>query len=132
MRRGFFKLIGVKFMVASFVAGLMSFILLQIAHGDVKNNPPVAVIDVQFKGYMTLNLTGDRSYDPDGDELYFTWVGDEGFYSQEKNPPEFTFTTPGLKTIILVVKDAKGGWDRTFFTFNAREKPGIRAPDIIR
>lgn len=86
------------------------------------NTPPVAVMEFQKSTYMTMNVTGENSYDADGDKLTFLWTGDEGFYSDEKNPGAFTFSSPGLKSIALTVKDAYGDSDRVTLTFDAKSK----------
>lgn len=91
------------------------------------NTAPVAQIDFQQSSYMTMNVTGENSHDADGDKLTFEWIGDEGFYSDRKNPGAFTFSIPGTKTITLTVTDAYGDTTQVSTTFKAKEKESIKA-----
>jgi PKD repeat protein len=74
---------------------------------SVANQPPVAVVDWDIGGGappLTVNFTGDQSYDPDGEIVAFLWNFGDGNTSDEPNPTH-TYTTPGDFTVTLTVTD---------------------------
>ena len=74
-----------------------------------ENNPPVPIIKIQGDtNYMHVNVTGDESYDPDGDNLIYFWDYGDGFVSERENPKSYYYETPGQKTITLTVTDEFG------------------------
>ncbi|MBI5411828.1 lamin tail domain-containing protein [Candidatus Peregrinibacteria bacterium] len=73
------------------------------------NQAPIALIREQGgTQYMSVNLTGEDSSDPDGDALTFLWTFEPGATNEKKNPGEYTYSQEGPKTITLSVKDEFG------------------------
>ena len=92
------------------------------------NTPPVAVFDFQQSSELKMNVTGENSYDAEGDKLTFLWEGDDGFYSEKENPGAFTFPSYGEKTITLTVTDAYGDSTQVVKKYNAQEKQADPSP----
>jgi len=95
------------------------------------NQIPVAQIEIQGGTKdMVVNVTGESSVDPDGDALDFTWTFEEGVVISKENPPAYTYSTPGVKNIVLMVSDPFGGEHQVIFEFEAKEKESESAPDL--
>jgi PKD repeat protein len=89
----------------------------------IANNPPVPVIEIQGDtAYMHVNVTGEDSYDPDGDKLTYFWDYGDGFVSDLKNPKSYYYATPGEKIIVLTVTDELGLSANVSVNFVATEK----------
>jgi hypothetical protein len=78
-----------------------------------------------------INLTGEDSYDLDGDNLEYFWDYGGIFSSNKKNPLEKTFKILGKHKISLTVKDNYGGesFDMIEITTYKPPKPDFPAPD---
>lgn len=78
-----------------------------------QNRYPQAIITIQSgetvkESPLTINVTGEASYDPDGDELKFFWNFGDGSVENGANPSFHTYTTPGTYPLTLSVEDAFG------------------------
>lgn len=90
---------------------------------EAENQPPTAFIRTQGgTNYMTINITGEDSFDPDGDSLTFLWIYEPGVISERENPNRYTYSTPGQKIIQLTVTDSKGASSNATLSFEATEK----------
>lgn len=93
------------------------------------NVAPVAVIDVQRDtGLMKLNVTGENSYDPDGNAVSFLWEFEEGVYDERMNPLLYEYLTPGEKLVRLTVTDFFGDIGETEIIFVATTDSGGGEP----
>ena len=89
------------------------------------NHPPVASARLQQDSrYLTVNLTGEDSADPDGDALSFLWTLEPGATDTRKNPTGYTYAIPGPKTITLAVTDEFGLSATASVDFLATVLPG--------
>jgi subtilisin family serine protease len=81
-----------------------------------ENVPPTAVISIPREGAIFLSdsqvmLVGTDSYDPDRDDLTYTWSSSlQGWLGTDATL--FISLNPGNHTITLVVSDGKGGEHR--------------------
>ena len=110
----------------------------------VTNLPPVAKIKSDVNSLFVgekIQLSGEDSYDPEGDALDFLWNFGDNKTSSLKSP-EYSWNTPGIFTISLTVEDGEGQETTTTkdievkslgpvasFTFSSGDK--IRANDNI-
>lgn len=83
---------------------------VRIMESTVENVPPVSIIvtrKLQFMYTEEVSLMGDRSYDPDGDDLKFEWYSDkDGSIGNKSNIKKML--TIGIHSIILKVADKYG------------------------
>jgi len=80
-----------------------------------ENRPPVAIITVEGglsrRIGETITLTGSSSFDPDGDQLTYTWTLPDG--SRRLGPTiSWSASEKGEKTVILIVRDQWGDTGR--------------------
>lgn len=88
-----------------------------------KNRPPVAVIDVQKDTRnMKLNVTGENSYDPDGDKITYKWDFESGVVDERENPTIYEYSVPGPKVVRLTVTDTNGDTGTAEIVFSAAPK----------
>jgi len=71
------------------------------------NEPPVAVASVHWIEGMTVSLSSEGSYDPDGDTVSYHWDFGDGFASEEPNPIH-DYREPGDYIVVLTVTDDEG------------------------
>ena len=64
---------------------------------------------------LTVNFTGDDSFDPNGDPLTYFWDFGDGNSSTDANPTHI-FTNVGSYSVSLTVEDGNGGTDNTTLT----------------
>jgi endonuclease YncB( thermonuclease family) len=89
----------------------------------VVNNPPIPIIEIQGDtNYMHVNVTGEESYDSDGDSIIYFWDYGDGFTSDRENPKSYYYATPGEKIISLTVIDEFGLSATADAVFTAKEK----------
>jgi len=89
------------------------------------NEPPVAVASVHWIEGMTVSLSSEGSYDPDGDTVSYHWDFGDGFASTEPNPVH-TYEEAGNYKAILTVIDSEGARDvESTREFNIPELPAI-------
>jgi len=88
------------------------------------NEAPVPVIDIQGDtAYMHINVTGENSFDPDGDKIAsYLWDYGDGTTLEAKNPLSYTYVSIGEKTISLTVTDEFGLSATGQIQFAATEK----------
>ena len=77
---------------------------------QIINSPPIAIISIQSGNLkdlapLSLNLDGSSSYDPEDDALEFHWDYDDGYFSENENPPSHKYEETGLYEIKLTVTD---------------------------
>lgn len=80
----------------------------------VGNKPPVAIVEADLtRGSvpLTVNFTGDRSYDLDGDTLSFSWAFGDGTTSGGGASTSHTFHQAGRFPVTLEVRDEHGAYD---------------------
>ncbi|MDQ3289939.1 MAG: PKD domain-containing protein, partial [Bacteroidota bacterium] len=81
------------------------------------NSPPTAVAsaDKTFgSSPLTVQFTGNKSTDPEGQALAYAWDFGDGSTSNEANPSHtFTSSTSAKFTVTLTVTDNKGATDKT-------------------
>jgi endonuclease YncB( thermonuclease family) len=88
-----------------------------------KNRSPVAVIDVQKDTRnMKLNVTGENSYDPDGDKITYKWEYEMGVTDERENPTIYEYSVPGPKVVRLTVTDTYGDTGTAEIVFSASAK----------
>ena len=76
----------------------------------VTNLPPVAKIKSDVNSLFVdekIQLSGEDSYDPEGDALDFLWNFGDNKTSSLKSP-EYSWSTPGTFTVSLTVEDGEG------------------------
>jgi len=89
------------------------------------NRPPLPLLRLQQDSrYLTVNVTAEESYDPDGDTLIYLWEYEPSGTDTRKNPTEYQYSTPGFKRISLVVTDEYGLSASTSALFEAIIPPG--------
>ncbi len=94
------------------------------------NKIPVAVIEIQKDTkHMKLNVTGESSYDPDGDKLTFLWELEEGVFDERENPLKYTYEQSGEKIVRLRVTDSYGDFSEAEITFEAKPKGSGGGPE---
>ncbi len=98
------------------------------------NHPPVPVLeyDGKWKSYFdepsenhlicyamtcSVNFTGQKSYDPDGDPIRFLWIYDFQATKTSKDPWSYTFSR-GFHKLILRVIDTAGAWAEIQYTID--------------
>ncbi len=98
------------------------------------NHPPVPVLeyDGKWKSYFdepsehhlicyamtcSVNFTGQKSYDPDGDAIRFLWIYDFQATKTSKDPWTYTFTR-WFHRIILRVIDTAWAWAEIQYTID--------------
>jgi len=87
------------------------------------NNPPVSIIEIQQDSkYMKLNVTGESSFDSDGDQLTFLWEFEDGIFDERQNPLIYEYLTEGDKTVSLMVTDEFGSVAEASIVFSAALK----------
>ena len=101
------------------VLGLQRAILAGISFWDARiydttgNQPPVAVATAtpaSGTAPLTVTFGSARSSDPEGEALTYAWDldGDGNFNDSTAASPQFTYTTPGARTVRLRVTDTGG------------------------
>jgi len=90
------------------------------------NSPPVPIVDIlMMDDCNTFKFFGNRSTDPDGDDLKFTWdYGDGNFDTGEKTL--HAYETPGRYLAYLTVEDSSGqinNSSRMQFTMRVNHPP---------
>ncbi|MEW5759144.1 MAG: PKD domain-containing protein [Candidatus Thermoplasmatota archaeon] len=83
---------------------------------EKKNISPTAKIDVDnTKVYtnQTINFSAKGSHDVDGKIKSYSWSFGDGYYSDLKEV-EHRYSKPGKYTVLLTVKDNRGGKNTTF------------------
>ncbi|MDX5435663.1 MAG: PQQ-dependent sugar dehydrogenase, partial [Pontibacter sp.] len=94
------------------------------------NRPPEAVAEAD-KLYgtspLTVKFTGDKSTDPEGQPLSYSWDFGDGSAKATQANPSHTFTAEGLKTyeVALTVTDAEGMTDVAKLTINLNNTPPV-------
>src|SRR5690606_4949840 len=83
-------------------------------------------------GYAPLEVsfTTEGTYDPDGDDISFSWDFGDGNTSTEANPTH-TYTENGEYRVTLVVTDSTGRsatWNRTIVVGNTPPEVEITSP----
>ena len=98
---------------------------------DPVNDPPVAVSNGHYTGYVNtlINLNSAGSYDPDeGDSITYSWTFGDGTTLNEENP-SYVFDRAGNYSVTLTVEDSDGlmDADSTYIIINEEEKetPGF-------
>lgn len=97
------------------------------------NRPPVAqaAADPTSGAYpLTVNFSSIGTYDPDAQELTYSWTFGDGATSSEPHPTH-TYTAPGSYTATLTVADGAGGSHAASVVINAGNsapEPEILAP----
>ncbi|GAB3790688.1 hypothetical protein GCM10028818_61160 [Spirosoma horti] len=104
--------------------------------GVTANRPPVVVAtttSLTGTSPLSVTFTGDKSYDPDGDQLFYEWAFSDGTYLNIANPVK-TFTTQvgqhGSGSITrftaqLTVTDSKGLRSTSqVFNISLNDSPG--------
>jgi PKD repeat protein len=77
---------------------------------SVTNLPPVSKITSDVNSLFVgekIKLSGEDSYDPEGDALDFLWNFGDNKTSSLKSP-EYSWNTPGTFTVSLTVEDGEG------------------------
>ena len=75
------------------------------------NREPVAMIEsdhIAGAAPLTINFKGDKTKDPDGDEVVYEWSFDEDVVQSEEINPTYTFEKPGNYDVSLAVTDKDG------------------------
>src|SRR5205085_11603983 len=100
------------------------------------NNEPNAVATadkINGTSPMTVQFTGNKSTDPEGQALTYNWNFGDGNTSTEANPSHtFTSDTPIKYTVTLTVTDTQGAMDNAPLTIsitnNTAPKVTITSP----
>lgn len=92
-----------------------------------RNAWPQTVINIQSgltagEAPLTINVTGENSYDADGDELKFFWNFGDGETEMTPNPSFHTYAQPGNYPITLTVEDSFGATSVTTLSIAASAK----------
>lgn len=98
----------------------------------VNNHPPVAIITVQYpyktsgKAPFSFNVTGEQSYDIDGDSLSYVWSYGDGGGSMDENPLSYKYYVPDNYMVRLTVTDNWGAYDtaKVYVTVEASSTGG--------
>lgn len=90
------------------------FAVINGSSGDPLNSAPTAQIAATqvatpAPGQVTLELSAALSFDPDDDDLTYTWVFADGT-SAEGMTVEKTFNLFAQSRVTLIVRDGRGGW----------------------
>jgi glucose/arabinose dehydrogenase len=99
------------------------------------NQPPTAVAQATPQGGdvpLTVNFNGTGSTDPNpGDTLTYKWDldGDGQLDDSTASQPSFTYSTPGVYTVTLEVRDNGGATDTDTVTINAGSGPPTASID---
>lgn len=77
------------------------------------NSPPKAIIQIQSGDLVainstTINFDGRSSFDPNGDNLTFSWDMGDGEKETTANPAPHKYGKPGTYTVTLTVTDPQG------------------------
>lgn len=92
----------------------------EVPNESAINHPPIPVIDIQKDtNHMKLNVTGENSSDPDGDELTYLWEYEEGVFDERENPLIYEYQTAGSKLVTLTVTDSRGASSKAQINFEA-------------
>lgn len=102
---------------------------------ELSNQFPKAVITMQGNRKVfspvpfSVNLTGEDSFDPDGDFdlATFHWTQNGSLWSEKANPSALKITEPGEYMFELTVSDHSGATDTTALTVVATEKESLGA-----
>jgi len=95
------------------------------------NHPSLPIIDVQGgTSHMTVNLTAENSFDPDGDALNFIWMFEPAVSDNRENPTAYTYSTAGEKVITLTIVDEFGLSAIATYKFTATPQGGGRNSSI--
>jgi len=101
-----------------------------------KNHSPTAIIKIQGSGKtignppFSLNLTGEFSTDPDGNQdlKSFVWKINDEIFSEKENPAIYKIESVGEYKIELTVEDFSGSQGVAFIDVIIQEKPKGGAP----
>ncbi|MEO0733117.1 MAG: PKD domain-containing protein, partial [Bacteroidota bacterium] len=99
---------------------------------DGQNTPPVASFEADpTSGFAPLNVefSAFYSYDPDGDELTYTWDFQDGHFHYGMMTAD-VFLEPGVYTATLTVDDGNGGTDTATKTITVFD-PVPQAPTAV-
>jgi PKD repeat protein len=91
------------------------------------NRPPVAVPKADKLGGsppLTVNLDGTGSYDLDDEPITYSWNFADGASSTAAKPSH-QYTTAGVFTVTLTVKDQLGATGSATLTVNTRNNPPV-------
>lgn len=99
----------------------------------IENLPPVAVISATpLSGFapLTVQFDGSGSYDPENAPLSYTWDFGTGTYGSDLAAPSFTYTVPGVYSVLLSVRDDFGNLGEAMvdIVVNASNQPPTVAP----
>lgn len=90
------------------------------------NKPPGAVIDADASvgtAPFQVGFRGDKSKDPDGQVMRYTWSFGDGLTETLAPNPKHTYAEPGLYEVVLQAEDDQGG------VGIARQLITVRAPE---
>lgn len=97
------------------------------------NRPPILILelDAQLRSYMEMpeqgkidcysltcavNLTAERSHDPDGGDIRFLWIYDFVAVKTSRDPWAYSFIGTGSHTMIVRVIDSHGAYTEERYT----------------
>ena len=81
-----------------------------------ENAPPVAIITsvpaadrgtISITTGKTVDFDGSKSYDPEDQDISYSWAFGDGSSYNDKDPPAHTYGTAGTYTVTLTVTDDK-------------------------
>ncbi|MEW5759794.1 MAG: PKD domain-containing protein [Candidatus Thermoplasmatota archaeon] len=101
-----------------------------------KNSAPIANAgeDINAMRKEKIQFDCSASYDPDGDELYYTWDFDsnDGISSDSnKAKPTHTYEKEGIYHVTLKVKDKEGAESMDVLVVTVKNKPPIAKIRIV-
>ena len=109
----------------------------KITYNNSGNNDPIAIASADQEagpGPLTVQFTGNESYDPDGDPLSFSWNFGDGTTSSEINPKHIfnpASSSPTSYNVTLTLSDNNGGVDQqTLFVSTNNTPPVINSSSI--
>lgn len=101
---------------------------------EAPNQEPQAVsgaLPQQGAAPLSVDFTGDRSYDRDGEIVSYAWDFGDGSASTEASP-RHTYTSPGQYEATLTVTDSQGAISRTHTTITVDEaNTGVGTGELV-
>ena len=90
------------------------------------NQPPVAIAQADVTmgaAPLTVNFDGTASYDPEGNDLQYSWWFDDGAAYSFGATATHTFTRPGTYDVELLVEESNILFDIDYITINVGTVP---------
>ncbi len=111
-------------------SGVVAVVLTFVLSKHCSNTPPVAkthIRPIEGSAPLEVLLDGNSSFDPDGEDLFFSWVLNGDTIS---NSSDFRhiITEPGIYHVVLTILDERGAIKRASSSITV--KPPAKQPEI--